>query len=399
MIGKQTKGRSFRGLLNYLEQKEKAEIIAGNMGGRNAIQLSKEFRLSRQLHPEVEKVVYHASLSLPPGERLDNFTWDEITSKYLEGMGFDCNQYVVYRHNDKEHDHIHIVASRIRLDNSKIVSDSWDYVRSENLIRQLEKEYGLQQTPGSREKKERSLSPGQSRRMEREQAEYEAGKRNSLPELPVKQQLQTTINKAIESSDSMPELMKKLLLENISVRCEFTRSGKPKGISYEMNGIAFSGTKLGKGYTFPGLQKHSSIKYEPNTDKELITNILEYARTVQKINPRELEKIVPSRTSVKKPLNQNEAILFARTFLEFWRSRSRQKSIKGTYYELQHSEKQLTLRSRDSGEVIGEIPLDKSRPPLFWNVSEEDKKRFCQLNELLLKSKNKEQKRDTELSM
>ena len=399
MIGKQIKGRSFRGVLNYLEQSESAEIIAGNMSGRNAIELSKEFRLSRQLNPEVERAVYHASLSLAPGEHLDNDTWNEITSKYLEGMGFDSNQYVVYRHSNTDHDHVHIVASRIRLDNSKVVHDGWDYVRSENLIRELEKEYGLQPAPPSYEKKESKLSAGQFKRMEREQAEYEVGKRNSPPERPVKEQLQETIDKAIKSSNSMPELIKNLLAENVSVRCEFTRTGKPKGISYGMNGITFSGTKLGKGYTFPGLQKHSSIKYEPNTDKELITNILEYARTAQKINPRELEKIVPSRTSVKKPLNQNEAILFARTFLEFWRSRSRQKSIKGTFYELQHSEKQLTLRSRDSGEVIGEIPLDKSRPPLFWNVSEEDKKRFCQLNELLLKSKNKEQKRDTELSI
>ena len=399
MIGNQTKGKSFRGLLDYLESKENSSLIGGNMFGRNASELASEFRISRQLNASAEKVVHHVSLSLTNGEQLDNDTWCELADKYMEAMGYTDNQYAIYRHKDRDHEHIHICASRISLDDGSITSDSWEYVRSEKIIRQLELEYNLQQAPSSREKKERNLSTGQLRRMEREQAEYEKGERDSPPEIPVKKQLQTTINKAIKSSSAMPELIKNLLAENVSVRCEFTRTGKPKGISYSMNGIAFSGTKLGKGYTFPGLQKHSSIKYEPNTDKELITNILEYARTAQKINPRELEKIVPSRTSVKKPLNQNEAILFARTFLEFWRSRSRQKSIKGTFYELQHSEKQLTLRSRDSGEVIGEIPLDKSRPPLFWNVSEEDKKRFCQLNELLLKSKNKEQKRDTELSM
>ncbi len=304
MIGKQIKGRSFRGVLDYLEQNESAEIIAGNMSGDNAIELSKEFRLSRQLNPEVEKAVYHSSLSLAPGERLDNSTWDEITSKYLEGMGFDSNQYVVYRHGDTDHDHVHIVASRIRLDNSKVVSDSWDYVRSENLIRELEKEYDLQPAPPSYEKKERSLSAGQSRRMEREQAEYESGQRNSPPERPIKEKLQTTIDEAIQSSNSMPELVKNLVAENVSVRCEFTRTGKSKGISYEMDGVAFSGTKLGKGYTFPGLQKHSSITYDPNTDQELITNVLEYARTAQKINPNELEEIVPSKSNDLNQVNQ-----------------------------------------------------------------------------------------------
>ena len=384
MIGKQTKGKSFRGLLNYLEQNSKAEIIAGNMGGRNAIQLSKEFRLSRQLHPEAEKVVYHASLSLPPGERLDDSTWDEITSKYLEGMGFGCNQYVVYRHSDKDHDHVHIVASRIRLDNSKIVSDSWDYVRSENLIRQLEKEYGLQQAPGSREKKERSLSAGQSRRMEREQAEYEAGKRNSPPELPVKEQLQATIDKAIKSSESMPELIKKLLIENISVKCEFTRTGKPKGISYGMSGVAFSGTKLGKGYTFPGLQKYESIKYNPKTDKELIINMMQYTQTAKKIEASELDKIAPNniiQQNTQQQLNQREVERFALILKQTWRCIGRPKFIETNSYCFEHVGNQLKI-TRPNGELVADLPFDKQHQPVF-NIKEGDKENFEEMSEIV----------------
>ena len=36
MIGNQTKGRGFRGLLNYLESQKDAKLIGGNMGGNNA---------------------------------------------------------------------------------------------------------------------------------------------------------------------------------------------------------------------------------------------------------------------------------------------------------------------------------------------------------------------------
>ena len=384
MIGKQTKGKSFRGLLNYLEQNSKAEIIAGNMGGRNAIQLSKEFRLSRQLHPEAEKVVYHASLSLPPGEHLDDFTWDEITSKYLEEMGFGCNQYVVYRHSDKDHDHVHIVASRIRLDDAKIVSDSWDYVRSENLIRQLEKEYGLEQAPSSREKKENNLSTGQLRRIEREQAEYERGERDSPPELPIKKQLQITIDKAIESSDSMSELMKKLLLENVSVRCEFTRTGKPKGISYGMNGIAFSGTKLGKGYTFSGLQKYESIKYNPKTDKELIINMMQYANTAKKIEASELDKIVPTKVlqqNTQQQLNQREVARFAWILKEAWECIGRPNFIETNVYGFERVENQLKI-TRPNGELVADLSLDDSQEPVF-NIEEEDKENFEGLSEIV----------------
>ncbi len=394
MIGKQIKGRSFRGLLNYLEENSKAEIIGGNMSGQNAIQLSKEFRLSRQLNPEVERAVYHCSLSLAPGEHLDNETWNEITSKYLSGMGFDSNQYVVYRHSDKDHDHIHIVASRIRLDDYKVVHDGWDYVRSENLIRQLEKEYGLEQAPSSREKKENNLSTGQLRRIEREQAEYERGERDSPPELPIKKQLQITIDKAIESSDSMSELMKKLLLENVSVRCEFTRTGKPKGISYGINGIAFSGTKLGKGYTFPGLQKYESIKYDPKTDKELIINMIQYVNTAKKIEASELDKIVPNniiQQNTQQQLNQREVERFALILKQAWQYIGRPKFRETKNYCFENYEDRLKL-TRKSGELVIDLPLDGSHSPVS-NIKERDKETFEKMLEVVRILKREEAER------
>lgn len=42
MIGNQTKGRGFRGLLNYLENQKDAKLIGGNMGGNNAPALARE---------------------------------------------------------------------------------------------------------------------------------------------------------------------------------------------------------------------------------------------------------------------------------------------------------------------------------------------------------------------
>jgi hypothetical protein len=37
-----------------------------------------------------------------------------------------------------------------------------------------------------------------------------------------------------------------------------------------MYGITFSGTKLGKAYTFPGLMKYRGVTYEPDRDAELL---------------------------------------------------------------------------------------------------------------------------------
>jgi anti-sigma28 factor (negative regulator of flagellin synthesis) len=291
MIGNQTKGRGFRGLLDYLQSQENAKLIGGNMGGNNAPALAREFKISRQLNPEADRVVYHASLSLPDNERLDDETWNEIANRYLEEMGFDSNQYVVYRHHNTEHDHIHICASRIRLDNGKIVRDSWDYKRSESIIRQLEKDYGLQPTLGSHEKLSRKPSIGQQRRLEREQKEYLKGDRLTPQEPPVKQQLQELIDQATADSPTMPQLIERLQIQGVKVRHGLTRNGKSKGISYSMKDQQFSGTTLGAAYTFPGLQKHKSVDYQPKRDDQrIISLLLNPAKPTQQLTPVQLNQ-------------------------------------------------------------------------------------------------------------
>ena len=58
-------------------------------------------------------------------------------------MGLDNNQYVMVKHTDTDHEHIHIVANRIQLDGN-VTSDSQDYKRQEAIMRQIERDYGLQ---------------------------------------------------------------------------------------------------------------------------------------------------------------------------------------------------------------------------------------------------------------
>jgi hypothetical protein len=71
----------------------------------------------------------------------------------------------------------------------------------------------------------------------------------------------------------MPELLTRLKKQGIDAQVKYTRAGEAKGISYELDGMAFSGTKLGAAYTFPGLQKHRKISYEPDRDDEAIKEL------------------------------------------------------------------------------------------------------------------------------
>ena len=256
MIGKQVKGKGFRGVLNYLHDREDSRIIGGNMAGDTPRVMSAEFAASRQLNPQLEKAVYHSSLSLPKGEHLDDLTWNALADDYIEGMEFAQCQYVVYRHSDKEHDHIHIVASRIRITDGTTVSDSWDYVRSEQLIRSLESKYELTPTVSSNQKQQRGQTSGEMRLIERTGAES------------VREKLQAIIDAHSDEPVTMPELVNRLKDKGVDTRIAVTRTGKIKGISYQLDGVSTSGTHLGKAYTFNGLQKYKQVSYDDSKERE-----------------------------------------------------------------------------------------------------------------------------------
>jgi hypothetical protein len=261
MIGKQTKGIDFSKLLTYLFSKEEATLIGGNMVGRNPQVLNAEFQFSCKLNPKVKRPVYHVSLSLPHGEYLGDGTWCAIVEDYLEGMGFNQNLYAVFRHRDREHEHIHAVASRIRLDGS-CVHDGWDYRKSESLIRKLEQIYNLTSVEPSWERDSRSPTTGERRLLER------TGAQSS------RVRLQQIIDAVTQDNLTLPELIEHLQCDGVTVRLETSNARKRGGISYELESIHFSGTQLGKAYTFPGLQKYKGVNYVPDRDNERIRDLL-----------------------------------------------------------------------------------------------------------------------------
>ncbi|KAM3099276.1 relaxase/mobilization nuclease domain-containing protein [Phormidesmis sp. 146-12] len=255
MIGKIVQGKSFRGLLNYLHNKEFAQQIGGNMVGETPRELAAEFRVARELNLRLKKAVCHVSLSLPKHEHLEDDCWNAIAQDYIVGMGYEGCQYVVYRHHDQDHDHIHIGLCRIRLTDGATVSDSWEKRRAETLICTLEKQYQLESVQSSWEKTEAAPTTGEMRRFER------------TGELPIRVRLQAQIDQAAEGSSSIAQLIHQLKDQGIDIHLRI-RSQRITGISYRLDGIAFSGSKLGRAYTFPGLQKYKGLRYDHPTEFE-----------------------------------------------------------------------------------------------------------------------------------
>jgi hypothetical protein len=157
-------------------------------------------------------------------------------------MEFDRNQYVIYRHTDKDHDHIHIIASRIRITDGSVVSDAWNYRRSETVLRQLEQEFELFQTSGSRGKSKRSPSTGEIRRQKR------------TGEVNKRSQLQKVIEQSLKDNPSLDEFIRRLTAKGVSVRLRKSKEGKIEGISYKLDDVAFQGRQLGRDYAWTNLK-------------------------------------------------------------------------------------------------------------------------------------------------
>jgi hypothetical protein len=175
MIGKVVKGTGFRGAANYLltgktpTSGKRGVIIGSNMAGTTPRQLASEFGAFRKLRPTLGKAVLHVSLSPSPHDRvLSDAELADIGQQYLEGMGFGDCPFVIVRHDDTDHPHIHMLASRITT-SGDVVSDKQDFKRSEALIRQLETAFGLAAvTPSTKTPKPRrnTMHPEKRKKIE-----------------------------------------------------------------------------------------------------------------------------------------------------------------------------------------------------------------------------------------
>ena len=254
MIASIHTGGGFRGALEYNFDKSKdAEIVGGNMAGSNPRELSREFGETRHLREDIEKPVYHVSLSLKPGETLRNDQWREATEQYMKGMGFEKSQYIALKHNDKDHEHVHIVASKIGYE-GKLVDTSKDYSRSQVQVRELERMYNLERIPSSHETDRKQYSRG----------ELEQVRDSGEPS--TKAQLLEAIDRASADKPTMSEFVERLEKDGVRAVPNYQSSGKLNGMSYELEGVRVKGSDLGRAYTAKGLQERRGVEYRPERD-------------------------------------------------------------------------------------------------------------------------------------
>lgn len=241
MIARTTIGRSFKGCCGY--NMEKVEMGTGQVLMSQGVRdyergaMVADFVRQAKINPDLTRSVWHTSLSFAPQDearlQASPQLMQQVATDYLKEMGLDESQYVVIRHTDTDHSHLHIIANRVRSDGQSI-SDGLNYQRQTKLMRQIERQYKLTYTVEQEQRKSLEKVP-----------EYD--KQRIL--------MRDQVRACLKESASNQALGQALAQHGIRIEVNRTEEGVARGLTFtkvsqgengEKKAISFKGSKLHK---------------------------------------------------------------------------------------------------------------------------------------------------------
>jgi hypothetical protein len=242
MVAKVTIPKGIARVLNYNEQKMKAgkaECIYAHQFIKNAEHLhfhekKNRFENLMTLNKKATTNTIHISLNFAPQEKPDKDKLIDIAVDYMQKIGFDKQPYLVYQHLDAAHPHIHIVATNIQKDGTRISLHNIGRNQSEQARKEIEIEYGLVKAQGHKQEVQQVTAPVLAPRVTYGKSDTKRSIAKVLDEVI-----------SLYKFTSMPELNAILKLYNV-----VADRGKKEGIIYKTGGLTYSildekGNKIG----------------------------------------------------------------------------------------------------------------------------------------------------------
>lgn len=267
------RGRGFKGLLSYLLDHDEPKLIFGTISFGSVDDMTREFVALSKTRKDIEKPVWHNALRLPSGEHLSDEKWSVIAYDYIQMMGFsDSAQYIVIKQHKKEGEHIHIAANRIAgAPGGGIYVGKNENLKSTRIIAELEKKYGLEITKNIDYDNEKVVMP---ERASMSKNEIEKSLRTGTA--PVRAILQNVIDEALVDTPDLHDFTERLFLAGITVKPNIASTGRVNGLAFGLNGITFSGAKLGRKYAWNQLKKQ--VDYDRQRDNQLLQKLKKTAK-------------------------------------------------------------------------------------------------------------------------
>jgi hypothetical protein len=188
--------------------------------------------------------VWHCVLALMPGEELSDEKWEQVAETFMDRMGFTGTpdgkraqaRWAAVRHglsgaDGEGQDHIHIAASLVREDGSKVSTYDYgpglakgDWRRADEVCGELEHEFGLRVLASRKE------GGGLS---ENSRAEIERSKRLGTPETE-RERLRRMVRAVAVAADSEVAFVEGLRERGISIRPRYKPGGTEEVTGYSV---------------------------------------------------------------------------------------------------------------------------------------------------------------------
>jgi len=127
MIAKVSACKGGGALMNYVVNEEKGyELDRNLLSGDNSKELYQDLKVYLDQNQRAENKLFSIVLSphIEDGKKLSDNELKEILKDFMKNIGIDPKEqpYIAFVHTEKEHKHIHVIASRVK-DNGKLIPD------------------------------------------------------------------------------------------------------------------------------------------------------------------------------------------------------------------------------------------------------------------------------------
>jgi hypothetical protein len=151
MVAKISSGSSLYSALAYNHQKIKEGhakvLLVNNMmespEGNFGIGIcSNSFEPYLLANKKTESPIIHISLNPDPKDKLNDEKFSDIAQEYMQKLGYGNQPFIVYKHEDIDRHHLHIVSVKVD-ETGKMIRDNFQHRLSMRICRELEKKYSL----------------------------------------------------------------------------------------------------------------------------------------------------------------------------------------------------------------------------------------------------------------
>lgn len=151
MVAKISIGSSLYGALAYNSEKinkEEGRLLGANkiiLPADGLIDIGRIAENFREFMPQMgrtKKPVLHISLNPHPDDKLTDQDFEILAREYLEKLGFGEQPFIIYKHEDIDRHHIHIVTVNVN-EQGKRLNQDFLFRRSKKITTELEEKYNL----------------------------------------------------------------------------------------------------------------------------------------------------------------------------------------------------------------------------------------------------------------